>query len=281
MPETADTAKGTPKDRSWLPLLGNGMPQVSGRLCEVSRPQGGVAFYVYCRGDLPVLPHFFWRPDKAFVDHSWFGRAGWFHPDTPQSSLFTVAIHREDGGMERDQFTTTFNSGAVPGPPPAIVSSRKRFPSVVTSYSNTASFTASLGAWAKCVSNSGCGVPGSKAGLVNGPEGTPALTATAIILPSAPTKNSSLPSPRQRGCSPPVREIFHWLSAAGNGRTYTSRCPDSSDVYAIQWLSGESWPETSLNSERRKGVPETGFRSTPRSIGSTQISHLVFGSNSE
>src|SRR5213594_431608 len=115
-----------------------------GRLCEVSRPQGGVAFYVYCRGDLPVLPHFFWRPDKAFVDHSWFGRAGWFHPDTPQSSLFTVAIHREDGGMERDQFTTTFNSGAVPGPPPAIVSSRKRFPSVVTSYSNTASFTASL-----------------------------------------------------------------------------------------------------------------------------------------
>jgi len=39
----------------------NGMPQVSGRLCEVSRPQGGVAnaFYVYCRGDLPILPHFF------------------------------------------------------------------------------------------------------------------------------------------------------------------------------------------------------------------------------
>src|SRR5207249_5474205 len=129
----------------------------------------------------------FLEAGKVFVDHSWFGRAGWFHPDTPQSSLFTVAIHREDGGMERDQFTTTFNSGAVPGPPPAIVSSRKRFPSVVTSYSNTASFTASLGAWAKCVSNSGCGVPGSKAGLVNGPEGTPALTATATILPSAPT----------------------------------------------------------------------------------------------
>src|SRR5437667_5815859 len=201
MPETADTAKGTPKDRSWLPLLGNGMPQVSGRLCEVSRPQGGVAFYVYCRGDLPVLPHFFWRPDKAFVDHSWFGRAGWFHPDTPQSSLFTVAIHREDGGMERDQFTTTFSGGADAEPPPGFVSSRKRFPSAVTSYSNAASID-----WAKCVSNSCWGAPGSKEGLVPGPEDTAALTATAIILPSAPTKNSSSPSPRQRGCSPPVTE---------------------------------------------------------------------------
>jgi len=30
MPETADTAKGIPKDRSWLPLLGNAMPHVSG-----------------------------------------------------------------------------------------------------------------------------------------------------------------------------------------------------------------------------------------------------------
>src|SRR2546422_11561249 len=28
MPETADTAKGIPKDRSWLPLLGKGVCQV-------------------------------------------------------------------------------------------------------------------------------------------------------------------------------------------------------------------------------------------------------------
>ena len=28
--ETADTALGIPKDRSWLPLLGSGVPRVAG-----------------------------------------------------------------------------------------------------------------------------------------------------------------------------------------------------------------------------------------------------------
>jgi len=38
MPETADTAKGIPKDRSWLPLLGSGGPASSftlRALCEL------------------------------------------------------------------------------------------------------------------------------------------------------------------------------------------------------------------------------------------------------
>ena len=62
------------------------------------------------------------------------------------------------------------------------------WPSLVTSYSK-----GGTGFGSKCASNSGWGVPGSKLGL--GP--TPAFTATAIIFPSPPTKNRSLPSPRQ------------------------------------------------------------------------------------
>src|SRR5262249_45334720 len=114
------------------------------------------------------------------------------------------------------QFTTTFNSGADAEPLP-MVSSRKRFPSLVTSYSNTILLTDSN----KWASNNGWGVPASKEGFV------PAIsfTVTAIIFLSAPTKNSSLPSPRQRGCSPPAIEIFHWPSAPGNDRTYTSERP--------------------------------------------------------
>src|SRR5215813_1212509 len=163
------------------------------------------------------------------------------------------------------QFSTTFRSGA--GVPPTTVLSKKRFPSAVTSYSKTA-FWAN---WAKCESNSGRGVSTSKVGFVP----AMAFTATAIIFPSPPTKKSSLPSPRQRGCSPPAVEILFSPSALGNCRTYTSRCPDLSDVYAIQWPSGESCPKSSPNCDRRKG---TGFRSAPLSIGSIQMSPLVLGS---
>ncbi len=46
----------------------------------------------------------------------------------------------------------------------------------------------------------GWGTLASKEGFVPG-LGTAALTATSIIFPSAATKNSSLPSPRQRGCT--------------------------------------------------------------------------------
>src|SRR5262249_11907760 len=147
------------------------------------------------------------------------------------------------------QFSTTFKSGAD-AELPAMVLSKNRFPSAVTSYPGPPG--------TKCASNSGWGASGSKVGF--GP--AVALTAAAIIFPSAPTKNNSLPSPRHRGCSPPATEILHWPSAAGNGRTYTSGWPDSSDVYAIQRLSGDSCPKCSLNSERRK---ETPFGTAPPS----------------
>src|SRR5215469_1014949 len=129
------------------------------------------------------------------------------------------------------QFTSTVKGGIVITPL-ATVSSRKRFPSAVTSYSNSGLREARTNFTSKSTS----GTPGSKEGL--GP--AVAFTATAIIFPSASTKNSSFPSPRQRGCSPPAIEIFVWPSPSGNGRTYTSSCPLASDVYAIQWLSGES-----------------------------------------
>ncbi len=190
-------------------------------------------------------------------------------PDSDSIEQVTPrCIHREDPGMERDQFATTFSTGADADP--AIVVTRKRIPSAVTSYSDALL----AGDGARCESNSGCGASASKERVAP----YMAFTAAATIFPSAPAKNSSLPSPRQRGCSPPAMEIFHRPSPAGNGCTYTSRRPDSSVVKAIQWPSGESCPKSSLNPERRKG---TGFRSAPPSIGSTQMSYLVFGSNSE
>src|SRR6059036_1220815 len=69
------------------------------------------------------------------------------------------------------------------------------------------------GRWAQVRFEQRLGRSGFKGGFgswpIPGPAGDPPLTATAIIIPSAPTKNSSLPSPRQRGWSPPASEIFH------------------------------------------------------------------------
>ena len=104
-----------------------------------------------------------------------------------------------------------------------------------------------------CASNRATGVPASKEGFAP----AAAFTGTAIIFPSAASKNSSLPSPRQRGCWPPAIEMVHSPSPGGNGRTYTSRRPDRSEVKAIQWLSGESWPNkfVELGPQEWDGLP--------------------------
>src|SRR5262249_17408822 len=96
------------------------------------------------------------------------------------------------------QLTTTFKYGADAGLPLMLLI-RNCFPSALTSYSNWGVVVASM-----CASNSGSGAPARKESLGS----VIALTATDINFPSAPTKNSSLPSPRHRGCSPPAMEIL-------------------------------------------------------------------------
>src|SRR4030095_12368160 len=56
-----------------------------------------------------------------------------------------------------------------------------------------------------------------------------------------------LPSRRHSGCVPPAIEICVCPVAAGNGRTYTSNVPDSSDAYATQRVFGEKRAWASLN----------------------------------
>src|ERR1051325_6003807 len=69
------------------------------------------------------------------------------------------------------------------------------------------------------------------------------------------------------GFVPPPVEICHFPSLAGNGTTFISNLPDSSDEYAIQRPSGETMPPNSCAADRRRG---TGFRSLSR--GSIQRS---------
>src|SRR6266481_4845603 len=115
------------------------------------------------------------------------------------------------------QLTTTVRIVEVEAPS-ALVLIRKRLPSAVASYWNRASLTTRESG----ASKRGWGAPGSKDDL-----GADALlTGAAIILRSAATKKSSLPSPRQRGCSPPAAEIFHIPSAGANGQTQTPRGPN-------------------------------------------------------
>ena len=54
------------------------------------------------------------------------------------------------------------------------------------------------------------------------------------------SKNSSRLLRDQIGTLPPALEICHLPPGPGNGRTYTSYLPDSSDWYAIQRPSGET-----------------------------------------
>src|SRR5580704_5552465 len=82
---------------------------------------------------------------------------------------------------------------------------RKRWPSRLTSYTNR-SYTKT--GWRGAVWKRAAGAPASK--LV------PVVTGVAISLKSGERKNSSLPSPRQRGCSPPPEEICHLPCASGN-----------------------------------------------------------------
>lgn len=61
------------------------------------------------------------------------------------------------------------------------------------------------------------------------------------------------------GVFPPFVEISHLPPGPGNGCTYTSDCPDSVDVYAIQRPSGENIGPSSENGVFRKTVGVPGF----------------------
>src|SRR5438477_8977991 len=66
---------------------------------------------------------------------------------------------------------------------------------------------------------------------------------------------------------PPAIEISVCPLAAGNGRTYTSNLPDSSDAYASHRVFGEKRPWTSLNGVPRNvlALRSPAIVNTPRS----------------
>src|SRR5262245_41728969 len=57
---------------------------------------------------------------------------------------------------------------------------------------------------------------------------------------------SSRPSRDQRGDTPPLNETAALTPGPGNAVTYTSSLPDSSDTYASQCPSGESFAPRTL-----------------------------------
>src|SRR5262245_43235424 len=80
----------------------------------------------------------------------------------------------------------------------------------------------------------------------------PRLTA-AVKSVSPFAKKSSRPSRDHTGAPPPSMEICVRLPGPGNGRTYTSARPDSSDTYATHLPSGENDAENSLGGFSRNG----------------------------
>src|SRR5262245_47771224 len=97
-----------------------------------------------------------------------------------------------------------------------------------------------------------------------------AVTPAAISAFPARYK-ISLPSRRHRALSPPAVEIRVLPPGPGNGTTYTSDRPDSFELYATQWPSGENWLPLFAGGESMNG---DGLRS-PNS-GKTQILGVRF-----
>ena len=85
------------------------------------------------------------------------------------------------------------------------------------------------------------------------------LTGTAIRAPLfRARKNSSRPSPRHRGKSPPSVGTCHLLPDCVNDATWISLRPYSLDVYATHFPSGENWAFPLLNGVCNQ---EVGLRS--------------------
>ena len=107
---------------------------------------------------------------------------------------------------------------------------------------------------------------------------SPAYDATISVRFERYT--SCFPSRDQVGWIPPAVEICHFPPGPGNGRTYTSGGPDSSETYATQRPSGENTASRSTNGVRRKAVafpgfhPETSSPSMGRIMMSRRVSAL-------
>src|SRR5262245_15480533 len=79
----------------------------------------------------------------------------------------------------------------------------------------------------------------SSRGAVKSKFGDGAIDAD-IIEPSGAMKNSSRPSPRHCGCSPPDADIGHCSPVGGTGDTYTCIWPDDcAEAKASHLPSGE------------------------------------------
>ena len=98
------------------------------------------------------------------------------------------------------------------------------------------------------------------------------MMAAAIGPPDAERKISSPPSSRHTGELPPSRETFARAPATEPGgekeRMYTSLRPDSFEVYATQWPSGENVACDSLSGVWRNGATRRSPSIVSRSISS-------------
>src|SRR3954447_17481731 len=99
---------------------------------------------------------------------------------------------------------------------------------------------------------------------------------------SAPRNNNSCLAGDQFGELPPPDEICTFGPGPGNGRTNTSRFPDSFDSYAIQRPSDENIGAFSVNGVLRNTVGSPGFQPDASSpdMGSTMRSSFVLGRSS-
>src|SRR3990172_11304411 len=91
------------------------------------------------------------------------------------------------------------------------------------------------------------------------------------------------PLPRDHvGKDPPAVEICHFPPGPGNGRTYTSKRPDSSESYASHRPSGEKAALASENGLLRKTTGFPGFHTVASSPvnGRIRMSERVFGHTS-
>lgn len=101
---------------------------------------------------------------------------------------------------------------------------RKRWPSALTSKRCPSKKKSDIG-------NNSCGTPALTV--------APRFTSTAIIFRSADMKNSSLPSRRHLGCTPPLTEICHFPTFGGIAWMYTLARPESLDENARYLPSGK------------------------------------------
>src|SRR5215470_894425 len=85
-------------------------------------------------------------------------------------------------------------------------------------------------------------------------EGDPLSTKADINFPWGSMKKSSLPSPRQRGWTPPARETCLMWSNEGKEATKTSHLPVRFSPQAISRPSGDKWNSSFMKLDEYSGL---------------------------